>query len=354
MRNYGAPVGNALGLAPGTHLRIFDAYIEAREQLEAGLLDAQEAMSVSDFPTYIESLSRHAFLSRFNEIQGSWPQYTRDFSLEDFETWTSSRWGRFPDIEEKPLNGPYNDLAIAEHPAEELRLREWGNSFTLTRQLIISDRLNEIAKFPTIFAEAMARTISKVAAVDAFQSNPTMYDGNALISTAHGNLATATALTADVAGMNLLKAMELQLDTQVDDEGYKITSPGATRTLIIPVEYRWIANALNNLELLPNGSGQLEANEVRGRYSIIEERFFTDANNYYMTSDLKGPLGFLAHVTLNGNSTPFLGLKDPGVRGVLGGNDPYSFEFDEVRYKIRHDFNFKPVEWRGIVGALVA
>lgn len=354
MPNYGAPPGNPLGLAPGSHLKIFDAYIEAREQAEAGILDAQEAMSTSDFPTYIEALTRHQFLARFTEIQGSWPQYTRDFSLEDFETWTSSRWGRFPDIEEKPLNGPYNDLAVTEVPAEELRLREWGNAFTLTRQLIISDRLNEIAKFPTIFAEALARTMSKVAAVDAFQSNPTMFDGNALISTAHANLATATALTANVAGMNLLKAMELQLDTQTDDEGFKITSPGAQRTLIIPVEYRWIVNALVNNELLPNGASQLEANEVRGRYSVIEERFFTDANNYYMTSDLKGPLGFLAHVTLNGNTTPFLGLKDPGVRGVLGGNDPYSFEFDEVRYKIRHDFNFKPVEWRGIVGALVA
>jgi len=73
-----------------------------------------------------------------------------------------------------------------------------------------------------------------------------------------------------------------------------------------------------------------------------------------MSSDLKGTMGFLAHITLNGNTTPFIGLKDPGVRAVLGGNDPYSFEFDEVAYKLRHDFNFKPVEWRGIVAALVA
>lgn len=357
MRNRGALPGNALGIAPGAHIRIFDAYIEAREAVENGYtehMDAEEAMSTSDFSTYMAYFIRHRFLSRFTEVQGAWSQYSRDFSLEDFESYTSSRWGRFPDIEEKALNGPYNQLTLRELPAESMKLREWGNSFAITRQLVISDRLNEISKFPVLFADALARTMSKVAAIDAFQSNPTMYDGNALFSSAHANLGTATALTANIAGMDLLKALELQLDTQTDDEGYKISTPGAPYTLIIPVEYRWIANALNNNELLPNGSSQLEANQVRGRYNIIEERFFTDANNYYMASDLKGELGFLAAINLNGQTTPFIGLKDPGVRGVLGGNDPYSFEFDEIEYKLRHDFNFKPIEWRGIVGAIVA
>lgn len=351
----GAKPGNALGLAPGQHLKIFDAYIEAREAVEAGIeIEGLEAMSTSDFPTYIQALSRHTFLNRFTEVSGSWNQYTRDFSLEDFEEWTSSRWGRFPDIEEKPLNGPYNQIYLKEFPAEKLRLREWGNAYSITRQLVISDRLNELSKWPRMLGEALARTMSKVAAIDAFQSNPTMFDGNALFSSAHANLATATALTADKAGMDLLKAMELKLDTQTDDEGYKVTSPGSQRTLIIPVDYRWIVNALMNNDVLPDGSGNLIPNEVKGRYSVIEERFFTDANNYYMSSDLKGELAFLAHVTLNGNSTPFIGLKDPGVRAVLGGNDPYSFEFDEIDYKIRHDFNFKPVEWRGVVGAFPA
>jgi hypothetical protein len=352
--NMGARPGNLLGLAPGQHIRLFDAYIEAREQAEAGLLDAQEAMSTSDFPTYIGSLSRHTFLDRFQEISGSWTQYSRDFSLEDFESWDMSRWGRFPDIEEKPLNGPYNDIYLKELPGENLRLREWGNTFGLTRQLIISDRLNEIAKWPRMLGESLARTMSKVAAIDAFQSNPTMFDGNALFSSAHANLGAATALTSDKAGMDLLKALELKLDTQTDDEGYKVTSPGNQRTLIIPVEYRWIVNALMNNDVLPDGSGNLIPNEVKGRYAVIEERYFTDANNYYMSSDLKGQLAFLAAVTLNGNTTPFIGVKDGGVRAVLGGNDPYSFEFDEIAYKIRHDFNFKPVEWRGIVGALPA
>lgn len=346
------PLYNPLGLAPGRRVRLFDAYIEAREQAANGELDAEEAMSTSDFPTYIGKFLRHTFLERFNEIVGSWPQYTKDFSLEDFEEYTSSRFGRFADIPEKTLNGPYDELAVKEFDAEKLKLREFGAAFSITRQLIISDRLGKIAELPNQFAEAMARTISKRAAVTAFQSNPTMYDGDALFSANHSNTGT-TALVATTAGMNALIAAEQALDAQTDDEGFKIQTPGQ-RTLIIPVELRWVVNALVNNQLIPNGSSVLEANLVAGRYNVIEEPFFTDATNWYMASDLKGPLGFLAAVTLNGNTTPFLGLKDPGVRGVLGGDDPYSFEFDEISYKIRHDFEFKPVEWRGIYGSIVA
>src|SRR4249920_1565504 len=110
MRNNGALPGNSLGLAPGTHVRLFDAYIEARESMDT--MDAEEAISVSDFPTYISKFIRHTFLERFTELQGSWSQYTREFSLEDFETYTSSRFGRFADIPQKALGAEYDQLSL--------------------------------------------------------------------------------------------------------------------------------------------------------------------------------------------------------------------------------------------------
>lgn len=347
------PPVNDLGLPIGKHIRVYDAYIEAREAAEAGLLDAQEAMSVSDFPTYLSKLIRHTFLARFQEVQGVWSQYTRSLPLEDFEQYTSSRFGRFSDIPQKGLNGEYTELAIKEFPAETARVIEWGAAFGVTRQLVISDRLNKIAEMPGLLAEALARTMSKRAAINALQNNPTMFDGNALYSAGHGNIVT-TALAATVTGMGNLKTLDLKFDDMTDDEGYSIVTPG-NRTLLIPTELRYTAKAINENELLPNGASALEANEVRGLFdNIIIEPFLTDANNYYVFADPTGPLAAIAAINLNGNTTPFIGLKDPGVRAVLGGNDPYSFEYDEIKYKIRHDFEFKPIEWRGTVGAIVA
>lgn len=342
------------GLAPGKHIRLFDAYIEAREALERGeITDAQEAMSISDFGTYLTHLLRHTFLNRYTEVQGVWDRYTRDMPLEDFEEYTSSRFGRFSDIPEKGLNGEYTELSISEYSGETLRVKEWGAGFSVTRQLLISDRLNKLTELPTLLAEALARTMSKAAAVTCLQSNPTMYDGNALISAGHGNIVT-TALAATVTGMANLQTADLLFDDMTDDEGYTIVTPGQ-RTLLIPTELRYVARAINENELLPNGSSQLEANLMKGYFSdIIIEPFFTDANNYYILADPKGQFSPIAAINLNGNKTPFIGMKDPGVRAILGGNDPYSFEVDEIRYKLRHDYHFKPIEWRGIVGGIVA
>lgn len=143
----------------------------------------------------------------------------------------------------------------------------------------------------------------------------------------------------------------LLFDDFTDDEGYQIVTP-AQRTLLIPPELRYIAKALNENETVVNGSSQLEVNTARGfADNIVVEMFFTDPTDWFLLSDPKGPLSPIAYITLNGNTTPFIGLKDPGVRAVLGGNDPYSFDFDEVKYKLRHDFHFKPIEWRGIIGS---
>lgn len=345
---------NPLGLPPGKHIRIFDAYIEAREALERGeITDAQEAMSIHDFPTYLGYLTRHTFLNRYEEVQGIWPRYTQQMNLEDFEETTSSRFGRFPDIPEKGLNGQYDEISFREFPGEVFRLKEWGAAIGYTRQLILSDRLNKLAETPTLFAEALARTMSKKAARDSLENNPTMYDGNALISVAHGNRVT-TALAATVQGMSDLMTADLKFDDLTDDEGYNVVGASG-RTLLIPTELRWVAKALNENQMLPNGSSQLEANLVQGIFDeIIIEPFLTDANNYYILTDPTGPLSPIAYITLNGETTPFIGLKDPGVRAVLGGTDPYSFDFDEIKYKIRHDFHFKPREWRGIIGGIVA
>jgi hypothetical protein len=349
-------------LANGRRLRVLDAWVQAREAAanglpvfpsDWGLSSAQEAMSVSDFPTYISMFLRHRFNERFNEITGAYAEYTRPESVEDFENYTSSGWGRFPDIPEKTPGGPYDELAIVERPGPSWSIREWGATFALTRKLIISDRLNELAKLPDLFSEAMARTVSKVAAIEAWQSNPVMWDGFALFSAQHNNLGS-TALTADQAGMNALIAADQLLSDQTDFEGYPITVPGG-RILLIPTELKWIANVLTTQQQVIAPGNILIPNLYAGTVSrTIIEPYWTDATNWYLASDLSGSFAPIIQVTLNGETTPFLGLEDPGVRSLGGGSDPYSFDFDQIRYKIRHNTNFVPVEWRGVFGSIVA
>lgn len=352
--------------ANGRRLRILDSYIDARAAAASSQatyvfpaidgMVAEEAMSTSDFPTYIASFSRHTFFGRYSEVSGAWSQYTKDFSVVDFEDYTASRFGRFPDIPVKPLNGPYEQMAIRELSGPTYSLIEYGASWALTRQLVLSDRLNKFSDLSGLAGDAMARTVSK-AAVAKIEANPNLWDGVALFAAGHGNIGS-TALTADVAGANLLKVAFDAIDNQLDPEGYKVVNATSSYTLLIPRALRWIAEALRDRDTLPldvtSGTSLLRANEVKGRFSVVEEPYFTDTNNWYVYSDAKGETGFLGAITLNGNKTPFIGLKDPAVRGILGGDDPYSFDFDEIEYKVRHDFAFVPLEYRSVYGAIVA
>lgn len=345
--------------AGGRSLRILESYIEARRQTEQGqeLMLGQEAMSTSDFPTFIGSILRYRFIERFTEVSGAWNQWTAPVSLRDFETYTSSRLGRFADMPQKPLNAEYEQLAIRELPGPELKLIEWGFGFALTRQLVITDREDRLRDLPNLAAESAARTISKRAAA-VLEANGTAYDGTALFHTNHANKGT-TALTADIGGVNALKAAFDAIDLQTDPEGYKIVQPTSRYILLIPRTLRWIAEALRDRETLPldvtSGTSLLRANEVAGRFSIVEDWYLTDTNNWYVLVEPQDVrYAPIVGMTLNGETTPFIGLRDPGVRAVLGGDDPYSFDFDEVEYKVRHDFDFKVNEWRGAFGSIVA
>jgi hypothetical protein len=340
----------------GRHIRLLDAFAEKQRDAVEGILSAEEAMSVNDFPTYILSFSRTTFLGTFEEIQGAWGGYTRSMPLDDFEEYSSFRWGRFPDWPQRPLNADVEQLAIREFPGPAVKLKEWAAGYSVTRQLILADKLNKIAELPALLGEAAARTVSK-RAVSQLEANPTMFDGNALFSSAHANIGT-TALTADQAGVTALKAAFDAIDLQTDDEGYKLAVQGGNYVLIVPRTLRYVARALRDRDQLPVGAGATDLsrpNEVAGSFEIVEERFLTDANNWYLALNPTGPQGFLAALNLNGNTQPYLGQKDDKKIGILGrGEDPYTFRFDELEYLGRHDFEFLPTEFRTVFGGIVA
>jgi hypothetical protein len=340
----------------GKHFQILDAYMEQRQLLAAGVLSADEAMSVSDFPTYINNFVRHSFQARREEVRGKQDQWTQPREVQDFLPYSFSRWGRLPNIPRKPLNGPYARLHFKELPGGSYQIVEWGAEVDLTRQLIISDRTNEFAQIPAMMGEAEARTES-TEAVTVLESNPTMWDGNALFSVAHANIAT-TALTADITGANLILTAINAIANQRDAEGYRVNNPTQPLVLLVPQALEQVATDLMTRENLPldatNAASLLRPNPVRGRATVIVEWFLTDTNNWYLLVQPTGQNGAIAALNLLGVTTPFVGLKAPETRALFGGDDPYSFAFEELSYKIRHDFEYVAFEWTSAYGGIVA
>jgi hypothetical protein len=59
---------------------------------------------------------------------------------------------------------------------------------------------------------------------------------------------------------------------------------------------------------------------------------------------------------LNGMENPSVYLRDPHIRLLMGGmqHNPYTFEYDEIWWKIRHFWAVKMWEWRSAFKAAVA
>lgn len=337
-------------------IRLFDAFVEKQRAAQEGRLSAEEAMSVSDFGTYIANTSRKRFLGTWNEVQGQWPAYTHPMPLDDFQQYTSYRWGRFPDWPMRTLNADVEQLAIREFPGPAVQLYEWAAGFSVTRQLILADNLRRIAELPAALGEAGGRTKSK-RAVSQLEANPTMFDSVALFHASHGNIGS-TALTRTQAGVAALIAAFDAMEAQTDDEGYKIALGGNRFVLVVPRALQWIAWALRDRDTIPVSTGATDlerVNDAVGRFEVVVEPYLTDANNWYLFMDPTSEQGAIAALNLNGQTQPSLFQKDDRKIGILGaGEDPYTWRFDELEYMGRDDFDFQPTEFRTVYGAIVA
>lgn len=145
------------------------------------------------------------------------------------------------------------------------------------------------------------------------------------------------------------------LETQrgfLDRDGNKLALQPAF--ILVPIELEYTAKEILESQILIGtpASNVLapNANVMQNAIQVVVEPFLTSATTWYLFASPAVAPG-LAVGFLNGKDTPDLMLKDPAVRLVLGGNDPYSFEFDEIAYKVRHDWIVKPIEPRGIIKA---
>lgn len=349
-------------LAGGRPLMVVEAFNAARHLAEAGtpIMLGAEAMSTSDFRTYLDSIQRHSFQERLVEEVGNYDQWTSPVDVLDFEEYTASRFGRFPDVPQKPLNAEYRKSAIRELPGPSYKIIEWGDGYDITRQLILADRLDKLTDLPELKAEAVARTKSK-RAVAVLESgfSVDMWDGDPPFSSAHGNRGT-TALTADQLGVAALQAAFLAIETQTDAEGYLVNNPTAPKVLIVPLTLRDVAEDLRDQEQLPldasSGTSLMRPNRVRGKFTVVVERYLTDDTNWYVVVGATNRrTATIVRLRLRGQDRPFIGAKNPDVTGLLGsGDDPYSFYFDEREYKCRDDFDFTFMDYRAAYGSEVA
>lgn len=347
---------------PGTN-RLFEAFLEQRSFLEGddGAEGLQESGSTSDFANYMADKATKRLMWAYNEVSSSWRQYSRTYSVSDFKPISFTRLTEMSDVLPVPEGGEYLDSQIDEIVGPQLTVKKFGRLFSLTREAIINDDLNQLRDRPAAMGRAVARTLSK-SVVGTLEANPNAYDGQALVHTSHNNILSGAqyALSEDTLAQAITK-----LRLQTDPNGNRIGL--RPQRLVVPAELEMTARRILNSTLVPLAgfyqSGNTTAttptthgfggtNVLAGIVDPLVEEYLLDNNNWYIFANpQEAPV--LGVGFLNGKETPDIMLKDPGMRLVLGGSDPYSMEFDEIVWKCRHEWGIGVFDWRGVVKAVV-
>jgi hypothetical protein len=312
-----------------------------------------EAQTKADFPGFLYGSVSTSLYQGYNYIQPQYRRYGRIENMTDFEERRIKGLNGITGIGYVGDAGEYPEMRRTERPNASLVIDTYGGVYSITRQTVINDKSGVLlGDAPTEMGKEGG--IFVVETVIAFiESNPTAPDGTAVYHASRNNT-TTDALSED----SLATAVSV-LENQEDEDG---------RHIVFQPDVLAVKNA--RMEMIANrivrsqetGGQQTIAaakgagtdvfdkgtdNPLRGIIpadGVIRDPYWTDSNNWYLFSSNNPAfaIGFL-----NGKEEPSVFLKNPEAKAQTGGNDPYSWEWDSVDFKVRLDLGVGVIDPRG-------
>jgi hypothetical protein len=332
----------------GRPLRVFGAFQAwaADPRVQEAL---QEAESRADFAEFLMGMIRQSVLRGYDSAAPQWDRYMGVETAQDFREHRLRGLGSMSGIHHVGELGEYKELRRARRPVASYAVDTYGGVYSVSRHLIINDNLREITgDVPEQMGAAMGRFVTRTG-IALIESNPNAPDGSPVYSTSRGNEVT-TPLSEDSI-VDLYNWMENQLD----DSGDEITltpSVIAVKNLRQQLIAKRIVRSQETGTTINYTGGTHSvgttrfdkgtANPLFGMFdqnAVIRDPYFSDPEDYYLFADPGTAPAFIM-AFLNGNRRPFVGMKNPEVRGALPGvgDDPYTYEMDSLDFKVRHDF----------------
>ena len=282
--------------------------------------------STSDFGNILLDVANKALLQGWEEAEETFELWTKKGSLSDFKTAHRVGMGGFPSLRQVREGAEYKYVTTGDK-GETIALATYGEIFSITRQAIINDDLNQLTDVPTKMGRAAKATIGDLVYAVLIE-NPKLSDGKALFSADHKNLSNGAI---DVTSLD--KARQLM---RVKKEG--------ERSLNIRPAYVLVPTVLETLASQTIKSASVKGadvnagieNPIRNFAEIISEPRLDDADPaaWYLAARKGSDTIEVAY--LNGVDTPYIDQQE-------------GFTTDGVATKVRIDAGVAPLDYRGLV-----
>jgi HK97 family phage prohead protease len=279
------------------------------------------AHTTSDFAQILANTANRVLRRAYEAMPQTFRPFTIAGTLPDFKPAPLVGLGDAPALLLTGENGEFKYGSMSDF-GDTYRLATYGRIIAITRQTIINDDLNVFSRIPGGFGAQAAQLESDLVYAQLL-SNPTMYDGNALFSTQHNNLAgTGTAITEAA-----LAAGEQAIMTQTSPEGTQLNL--MPRFLIVGPAKKVEAQKMLTA-VIPNATSGV--NVFSNAYELIVEGRIT-GNQWFLSAD-PALIDTVRLDSLEGQDGVYTETR-------------VGFEVDGVEMKARVDRVAKVMDWRG-------
>lgn len=284
------------------------------------------ALTTGDLPLLADTTVNRELRRRYEAQEDGLRMTASQRTVTDFRETQRIQISSAPEPEEKPEGGKYHRGPMSD-AAETLRLKTYGKMACITREMIVNDDLGAIPQFAAAMAVA-SRNFENRQLAEKIEANPSMNDGNALFSAAHGNLAANGAAldeaTLSVARLSMRKQTALGPDGET--AGHKILA--TPRYVIVPPELETAAE-----KLLSTVQAQRTADvNPFAELTLVVDNHLSDPAAWYVSA---------APTQIDGLEYAYLaGAPGPQTETRI------DFDSDNLEVKIRLDFGCAFVDWR--------
>ena len=273
-----------------------------------------------------------------------WRPLVNVISYTDFKENKVVRMGDFGNLDTVLDDGEYT--AITKPNEEKITWTGYtaGNTFAITRKMIINDDVPMVTRFPDKLGHAAGRTVAQfvfdlILNYSTAINDGTIYDAKALYHADHGNNFDDFALNSDN-----LSTLRVRMMNQTSKDAGEILGI-MPKFLIVPPDLEDTARKLTGSLTTKGDTDESDFNVHAGRWTVVMAPYLRgDLNNWYITADpMSGD--FIDIGFFNGQDTPELLIANQPTVGT-------TFTHDRITYKVRIEPGGAINDYRGFAASL--
>lgn len=309
------------------------AGVRTRGMDQRAIVASAFTQSTSDFPIILENTMHKTLQQAYALAPDTWSRVCSIGTVSDFRDHKRYRASSIGNLDSLNELGEFKTKAIPDGEKGTIAAGTKGNLINLSRETIINDDLGAFVGMAVSVGRATKRTVeADFYALLALNSGlgPTMDDGKALFHADHDNVSTGAAIS-----MLAIDADRVVMASQMDVGGNDFLDL-VPAVLLVPLSLGGTARSINDAQYDPDTANKLQKpNTVRGLFrDVVDTARLTGTRRYLFADKDVAPV--IECAFLDGIQTPYVETKD-------------GWDVDGTQWKVRLDYGFAAIDYRGAV-----